>query len=62
MIWKIKFLLLIILGFIGAYYLGAMFNFFPFVGELLYCEIAYCSLLVSIVIVICTFVKNSNGD
>lgn len=46
---------LIIVGFIVLWYVGAMFNFLPFLGDYLEARAnAYTGLLVSTVIVICT--------
>lgn len=51
------FVLRIIVGVIAVFYLGAMFNFLPFLGnELIVREIGFCTLIVCAVLAICTCV------
>ena len=59
----------IIVGFIVAWYAGAMFDFFPFMGDdLSISAIGFTGLLLCIVVVICTIwivkevQKKKNGE
>ena len=50
-----KYVLSIGLGVTAAWYIGAMFNFFPFLGEeLVYAEIGFCTLIICVVLAVCT--------
>lgn len=50
-----KFILLVIILVIITFYAGAMFNFFPFMGDdLIINAIGFCTLIICTVIAICT--------
>lgn len=50
-----KFVLLIILGAIIAFYAGAMVNFFPFIGDdLTINAIGFCTIIICAVVAVCT--------
>ena len=50
-----KYVLSIGLGVTAAWYLGAMVNFLPFMGdELIYAEIGFCTLIICVVLAVCT--------
>ena len=56
-----KILLSVIIGIIIAYYIGAMFNFFPFIADdLTIRAIGFCTLIISVVIAVCTCIIISN--
>ena len=45
----------VLFGVIFLFYTGAMFNFFPFMGnDLVSKEIGFCTLIVCLVIAVCT--------
>ena len=51
----------VIIGVIIAYYIGAMFNFFPFIADdLTIRAIGFCTLIICVVIAICTCIIISN--
>ena len=57
----IKMIVGVIVGVIAAYYAGAMFNFFPFIaGDLTISAIGFCTLIICVVIAVCTCVIISN--
>ena len=39
---------------------GARYNFFPFIGELIYRVIAFCTFIICMVIAICTHITISH--
>ena len=52
---KVKFIASIIIFVTIAFYIGAMFNFFPFIADdLTICAIGYCTLIICTTIAICT--------
>ena len=51
----------VIIGVIIAFYAGAMFNFFPFIaGDLTISAVGFCTLIICVVIAVCTCVIISN--
>lgn len=53
----------IIIGVICAYHIGAMMNFFPFLGDdLVMREIGFCTLIICTVIAICTCIIISHKE
>lgn len=65
---NIKIIISTIIGTVIAFYVGAMFNFFPFIGkDLIMREIGFCTLIICTVIAICSCVilnaiKKDNSD
>lgn len=59
-----QFIVLTIVGVIVAWYAGAMFNFFPFMGDdLIMREIGFCTLIISAVVAACTVsIKNTLNE
>jgi len=52
---KRKLILGVLFGVIILFYTGAMFNFFPFIGnDLVSNEIGFCTLIICLVIAVCT--------
>ena len=51
----IRLIVCVIVCVIAAYYAGAMFNFFPFIaGDLTISAIGLCTLIICVVIAVCT--------
>ena len=65
---NVKIIISISVGTVIAFYFGAMFNFFPFMGnDLMMRAIGFCTLIICAVIAICTCVilntiKKDNSD
>lgn len=60
---NIRILVGVIVGVICAYYLGAMMNFFPFIGDnLVMREIGFCTLIICTVVAICTCIIISHDN
>lgn len=57
----IKIILGISFAVIALFYIGAMFNFFPFIGnDLIAREIGFCTLIICLTIAICTCIILEN--
>jgi len=48
------------IGVLIAMLIGARYNFFPFIGELIYRVIAFCTFIICMVIAICTHITISH--
>lgn len=60
---NIRIIVGVIVGVICTYYLGAMMNFFPFIGDdLVMCEIGFCTLIICTVVAICTCIIISHDN
>ena len=54
---KIRLIVGIVLGVVALFYIGAMFGFFPFTicDDLVIRAVAFCTLIICLVIAVCTF-------
>lgn len=54
---KIRLIVGVVIGVVVLFYIGAMFGFFPFTvcDDLVIRAVAFCTLIICLVIAVCTF-------